>query len=89
MSILLHSGKDPEKLIKLINATPEEYKIITGRSVEDVVVTDGRVDSIDDLGIHTKSLSWIKQIGGVYNKVTTFAENNPEFRYFYFFKLIN
>ena len=88
LSILLHSGKDPEKLIKLINATPEEYTIITGRSVEDVVVTDGRVDSIDDLGIHTKSLSWIKQIGGVYNKVTTFAEDNPEFRYF-FFKLIN
>ena len=88
LSILLHSGKDPEKLIKLINATPEEYTIITGRSVEDVVVTDGRVDSIDDLGIHTKSLSWIKQIGGVYNKVTTFAEDNPEFRYF-FLKLIN
>ena len=35
-----------------------------------VVMTDGRVDSIDDLSIHTKSDSWIKQIGGVYNKIT-------------------
>jgi hypothetical protein len=62
LSILLHSGKEAEKLVKLIKATPEEYKILTGRDVEEVVVTDGRVDSIDDLSIHTKSNSWIKQL---------------------------
>ena len=82
LSILFHSGKDAEKLIKLIQATPEEYKILTGRSLEEVVMTDGRVDSIDDLSIHTKSDSWIKQLGGVYNKITAFVEENPEFRYF-------
>ena len=81
MSILLHSGKEAEKLVKLIKATPEEYKILTGRDLEEVVVTDGRVDSIDDLSIHTKSNSWIKQLGGVYNKITVFVEDNPEFRY--------
>ena len=81
LSILLHSGKEAEKLVKLIKATPEEYKILTGRDLEEVVVTDGRVDSIDDLSIHTKSNSWIKQLGGVYNKITVFVEDNPEFRY--------
>ena len=81
LSILLHSGKEAEKLVKLIKATPEEYKILTGRDLEEVVVTDGRVDSIDDLSIHTKSNSWIKQLGGVYKKITVFVEDNPEFRY--------
>ena len=81
LSILLHSGKDAEKLVKLIKATPLEYKILTGRDLEEVVVTDGRMDSIEDLSIHTKSNSWIKQLGGVYNKITAFVEDNPEFRY--------
>ena len=82
LSILLHSGKDAEKLVKLIKATPLEYKILTGRDLEEVVVTDGRMDSIEDLSIHTKSNSWIKQLGGVYNKITAFVEDNPEFRYY-------
>ena len=48
------------------------------------MVTDGRVDSIDDLSIHTKSNSWIKQLGGVYNKIAAFVEDNPEFMYHIF-----
>ena len=58
-----------------------KHPILTGRDLEEVVVTDGRMDSIEDLSIHTKSNSWIKQLGGVYNKITAFVEDNPEFRY--------
>ena len=83
LSLLLHSGKDPEKLIKLIKATPEEYKKLTGKDLAPPTVVDGRKDRIDELSQHIKSESWMKQLGSMYRKIAAFVAENPEFRYDY------
>ena len=81
LSRLLHSCKDPERLIQLMKATPAEYERLTGKKVGEKVVVDGRKDSLEDLGTHVKSRAWMNQLNGVYNKIAKFAEENKEFRY--------
>ena len=81
LSRLLHSCKDPERLIQLMKATPAEYERLTGKKVGEKLVVDGRKDSLEDLGTHVKSRAWMNQLNGVYNKIAKFAEENKEFRY--------
>ena len=80
LMLLLHSGKDPEKLIPLIKATPEEYKKLTGKDLAPPTVVDGRKDRIEDLSRHVRSESWMKQLGSIYRKIAAFVTENPEFR---------
>ena len=80
LSRLLHSGKDPEKLIKLVKATPENFKSLTGQEFDCVKLGDGRKDSIDDLSLHVKSDSWMKQLGTIYRRIASFVDEYSEFR---------
>ena len=66
-------------------ATPNEYKSITGKELEEVKVVDWRKDTVEDLSLRSKSDSWMRQLGTIYRKLTTFVDENPEYKYVYVF----
>ena len=77
---LLHSCKDPERLLKLWKVSQEDYENLTGKKFDDNPEIDDRYDTLDDLSTLVKSSSWMNQLGGVYNKLALFSDAYPEFR---------
>ena len=63
-----------------MKATPENFKSLTGQEFDCVKLGDGRKDSIDDLSLHVKSDSWMKQLGTIYRRIASFVDEYSEFR---------
>ena len=80
LSRLLHSSKDPERLLNLWKVLPADYENLTGKKFDVNPNIDDRRDTLDDLGTLVKSTSWMNQLTGAYNKLAAFAEEYPEFR---------
>jgi hypothetical protein len=79
---LLHSSNDPERLIKLMKVNDEEYEQLTGKKPGDLPPIDGRKDTLEDLSTFVKSNSWMSQLRGTYNKISSFVEEHAEFKHF-------
>ena len=63
-----------------MKATPDNFKSLTGQEFDCVKLCDGRKDSIDDLSLHVKSDSWMKQLGTIYRRIASFVDEYSEFR---------